>query len=345
MKKEINTIEKDNKILNGQFFTITSPFNHDLFFRWYELIENVESEIFIEPFAGSNNIIKMIEELNLPQPKGWKAYDIDPPSYNVVPEFNVFKRDTIEDFPKGHKVGITNPPYLAKNSATRRNMPFPDTELDDLYKLSLQVMLEHLEYVAAIIPESFITQDKLMGRLYGVISLNEKMFEDTSVPVCLALFTPDLLVDFEVYRGDLKLGMYKDLKKELNLFKLNTDTIKKKWKFNDINGEIGLRAIDSTSGPSIEFIKVDNVDKSKIKHSSRSLTVISGIKFNNELELESFLNTCNKLLNSYRDKTQDVFMTSFKGLRDDMKYRRRLSFAEARILLDKAYEFWKEENE
>ena len=133
---EIKTIERDNKILNGQFFTITSPFNHDLFFRWYELIENVESEIFIEPFAGSNNIIKMIEELDLPQSKGWKTYDIDPPSYNAVPEFNVFKQDTIEDFPKGHKVGITNPPYLAKNSATRRNMPFPDTEFDDLYKLS-----------------------------------------------------------------------------------------------------------------------------------------------------------------------------------------------------------------
>ena len=109
-------MENNNKIMNGQFFTITNPFNHDLFFRWYELIKNVESETFIEPFAGSNNIIKMIEELNLPQPKSWKAYDIDPPSYNVVPEFNVFKQDTIKDFPKGHKVGITNPPYLAKTN-------------------------------------------------------------------------------------------------------------------------------------------------------------------------------------------------------------------------------------
>ena len=46
----------------------------------------------------------------------------------------------------------------------------------------------------------------------------------------------------------------------------------------------------------------------------------------------------NELLATYREKTQDVFMTSFKGLRADGKYRRRLDFKTARAILAKAYE-------
>lgn len=330
--------EEDNKRLKGQFFTIATPFNHDLFFKWYGMIENVEEEIFLEPFAGSNNIINMIKKLNLTQPLGWKSYDIEPPIENAAPEVIIEQRDTLSQFPSGYRVAITNPPYLAKNSATRRNMDFPDTEYDDLYKLSLSVMLENLSYVAAIIPESFINQNRFLGRLIGVISLNMKMFEDTTVPVCLALFGPDIQKDFEVYRGDIRLGKYSDIQKELNLFEIDDNTPVQKWLFNDKSGEIGLRCIDNSVEPSIAFIRGSDIDPSKIKHSSRNITRISGVSFESEEELDLFLDYSNKLLETYRDKTQDVFMTAFKGLREDKKYRRRLGFAEARVLLSKAFE-------
>ena len=44
----------------------------------------------------------------------------------------------------------------------------------------------------------------------------------------------------------------------------------------------------------------------------------------------------NQLLETYRTQTHDVLMTSFKGLRQDGKYRRRLDYATARALLDLA---------
>ena len=65
--------------------------------------------------------------------------------------------DTILNYPVGYDVAITNPPYLAKNSATRRKLKYSYPEYEDLYQKCLEVMLEKTQFVAAIIPESFIT--------------------------------------------------------------------------------------------------------------------------------------------------------------------------------------------
>ena len=48
--------------------------------------------------------------------------------------------------------------------------------------------------------------------------------------------------------------------------------------------------------------------------------------------------TCNKILKEYRLATQDAFMAPFKNLRKDMKYRRRLDFATAKLIMSKAVE-------
>ena len=46
-----------------------------------------------------------------------------------------------------------------------------------------------------------------------------------------------------------------------------------------------------------------------------------------------FLYRCNQYLTWYRENTQDVFMTSFKGLRKDGRYRRRLDFETAKAIM------------
>ncbi|WP_036430221.1 hypothetical protein [Mycoplasmopsis felis] len=74
---------------------------------------------FLEPFAGENNIIDLIQELNLSQPLNWDCFDINQPKENKVPEFDIKIQDTIKEFPKVYKVAITNPPYLAKNKAKK----------------------------------------------------------------------------------------------------------------------------------------------------------------------------------------------------------------------------------
>lgn len=335
---------EDFKKLFGQFFTITNPFNIDIFYKWMKLIPERKKIYLLEPFAGANNIVKMIKDLDFDNK--WACFDIKPDENNVVPECVINKQDTITNFPKGYYVGITNPPYLAKNSATRAGLNFPNTDYDDLYKLSIDVMLKNLDYVAAIIPESFINANIFHDRIYAFISLTCKMFEDTECPVCLVLFIPNWQKkevklsenDFYVFRQNKKIGRYKILEKMKPVATISID-----WKCNDPEGSIGIKCIDGTIKPSIEFVKGNTIDRDKIKISSRSLTRISGLP--NDINLESFLKKCNDRLNQYREDTSDVFLTSFKGLRKDNKYRRRLDFASAKVIMNSVVEEMRNELE
>lgn len=326
-----------DKKMYGQFFTIVNPFDIDVFKQWFELIPEGKRRNLLEPFAGSNNIVKMIKELGYNY--NWGCYDIAPNEYNAAPEFPIIQQDTIANFPKCYSVAITNPPYLAKNSATRSGIDFPYINYDDLYKVCLDVMLSNLDYVAAIIPESFINADIFHDRLYAFISLTCKMFEDTDCPVCLVLFIPKeqkiemklSVDDFYVYRQNKKIGTYLKLKKKKPVSKINIE-----WKFNDPNGTIGIKCIDNTTKPSICFVPGNEIDKSKIKVSSRSITRVSGLP--NDISIDDFIKKCNDKLNTYREETDDIFLTSFKGLRQDNMYRRRLDFANAKVIMNSVVE-------
>lgn len=331
-------MKNDNKRLLGQFFTITNPFKNNVFIDWFESIEGIEKAVLLEPFAGANNIVKLIQEIS---PKGkesynnWKCYDISPPDKNIVPEIKVEKRDVLKNFPKGHLLAITNPPYLAKNSATRRGLEYVGEPYDDLYKKSLEVMLDNCEYVAAIIPESFITANLFHDRLSVLISLTCKMFDDTECPVCLALFEPKEKLnsgDFVIYRNSTKLGTYQKLKKYI----INSDYKKNIWKVNDKKGNIGVKCVDSPKEQSTKFILGEEIKEDDIKVSSRAYTRISGLP--KEIDRDAFIDKCNEKLNNYRKKTKDVFLTSFKGLRTDGKYRRRLDFATIKSIMSAVLE-------
>lgn len=194
-------------------------------------------------------------------------------------------------------------------------------------------MLQNIEYVAAIIPDSFLTANLFHNRLYGVVNLNCRMFDDTECPVCLALFVPELLnknSDFFYYKGNVNLGHYSEMVKAKNAA-LTTKT-QHDVKFNDPNGEVGLYAIDSPKGKSIRFVNGSEIDSNKIKVSSRGVTRISGIPLN--ADTQKVVEEANKILNDFREKTNDMFLTSFRGLREDGEYRKRLDFNTAKLILN-----------
>jgi len=91
---------------------------------------------------------------------------------------------------------------------------------------------------------------------------------------------------------------------------------------------LGLLAIDNTQEPSIKFTKGEQISASRISDSSRSIT---RIKVDCSISIIDKLNT---RLNQFREETNDVFLTPFKGLRKDNKYRRRLDYAMARRLIE-----------
>lgn len=323
------------KKMKGQFFTTTNPFMHDLFFKWISNIENLKDKVFIEPFAGTNNIVDMIEGLDFDNK--WVCYDIDKRCKELTEnhKYTVNTKNTLEYFPKGFDVAITNPPYLARNSATRSGIVFPNTKYNDLYKLSLEKMLENTKYVAAIIPASFLTQGIFHNRLFGVVSLTMRMFEDTSVPVCLALFIPEEqkedINDFIIFSGDRKIGSFTEIQKYLSI-----PIKRQKYSFNDKKGLIGLIGIDNTKTNSIKFVDGDTILSDKVKETSRSITRINIL--DNKVNIKKVIKVANRILSEHREATSDLFLTPFKGLRADGKFRRRLDYKMAKTILDLAIE-------
>lgn len=320
-------MKNKSKIQHGQFFTQTNPFELKPFLNWFKKIKNIKSKKIVEPFAGSNNLVKMIEDIGYDL--NWSCFDIEPKHSQVI------KNDSILSFPKGYDVCITNPPYLAKNSAKRMNLEYPKTSYDDLYKLAIDQCILNCEYVIAIIPESFITSGLFHDSLEVVISLNFEMFDDTDHPVCLALFSKHDTKkdDFEIWVGNDFIGHYKELK----TFIPNESSEKIVVKFNDPNGTLGLSGVDNTKKESIRFILGNSIPSNEIKVSSRALTRISfdenTDKFIKDFGLENFIKSLNKEISNFRIKTGDVFMTSFKGLREDGYYRRRLDFNLAKKII------------
>ncbi len=304
-----------NKRKNGQYFTENNPFQNNAFANWSEEC-NFKNNTILEPFAGSNNLIKMLQEMNLC--KSFVSYDIEPKSEDVT------LKDTLKNFPKGYSICITNPPYLAQNSAKRRGLFYPQTNYDDLYKFALEKCLANCQYTGAIIPASFLNSKLFRERLSHYVLLNSKMFSETEHPVCLALFKPQSS-DVEIYEGTNFLGLLSDFEK-----KLPNPKDKFEMKFNEKGGNIGLIAIDNTKEASIKFCNGSEINPKKIAVSSRSITRIL-VGHSNAAKL---IKNLNEYLSDFRKETCDLFLTPFKGLRKDLKYRRRLDYALARSIIN-----------
>jgi len=301
----------NNKRTQGQYFTQYNPFRNDGFLEWAESC-NLKNETILEPFAGANNLINMLKNMELCN--DFISFDIEPKNNDVK------YKNTLTDFPKNYNVCITNPPYLAQNSATRRGLFYPQTRHDDIYKYALELCLRNCKNVAAIIPASFLNANIFRNRLSYYILLNTKMFDDTDCPVCLALFKEDS-DDVKIY-DEQYVGLLSDLEKKIPQGK-NVE-----MQFNSPIGNLGLIAIDNTKEASIKFMEGAKIPASKISVSSRAITRIQ-IDFS----LDTLINKLNDRLSQFRAETNDIFLTPFKGLRKDNKYRRRLDYALARKLI------------
>ena len=324
-------MQMDEKRASGRYYTRGNPFQLEPFQTWAKA-SNLERQSVLEPFAGAKDIPRLIDAAHL-QCRDWTFFDIEPGAKGIV------QRDTLADFPKGFKVCITNPPWLARNSATRRGLPFPESICyDDLYKYALKECLTHCGWVAAIIPEAFIRSGLFLERLHDFISLVPRredktkkenktrdtsyMFEDTEHPVGLALFAPDVSSDVKIWRNNRFLGGLNELRTHLPQPSSNRGIV-----FNDPKGNLGLIAIDNTVSASIRFCPPEELKDYPIRVHCRSITKI-GVPWRVDIEM------LNARLRTIREKTHDVFLTAFKGLRRDGHYRRRLDWALTRAIVD-----------
>ena len=288
------SVPQSNQRAWGQYYTRGNPFTLQPFVAWAEKI-NLRKRRILEPFAGANHIIRALRRQGLCE--RYASFDIAP----AATEVNI--RDTIKSFPTEYEVCVTNPPWLARNSATRRGLPYPNCMYDNIYKHCLELCLNDCPYVAALIPASFLQSKLFQTRLQTYILLHEALFVDTDNPVCLALFGEQEPPDFEIYFDNDKIGSWNYL-----LTKLPQPKRESKIRFNDPAGQLGFISFDNTRGPSIRFCTIKEISSYPVKHSSRFFTRIScDIDVNTK-----FIAQANKLLKELRISTKDVFLTPFR---------------------------------
>jgi hypothetical protein len=111
-------------------------------------------------------------------------------------------------------------------------------------------------------------------------------------------------------------------------------------KFNDPKGTLGFRAVDGTTEDDkmrIRFCHGDELGYSRenIKVSSRHLTYIS-IQLEGE-SLNRTIEEANHIIDDYRKRTNDVFLTAFMGNTKTGERRRRLDYRLARSIFNRAF--------
>lgn len=316
------------KIALGQYFTKGDQWLKP---QIKDFIKNSKCTIAYDPFAGTGDLLSVSPEYGIFETKG---LDIDE-------KLDWENNDSLKSIPIiKNAIIITNPPYLAKQSASRKkiclNEYFIDSPYDDIYLVALNKMIEAQKYIVAIIPESFINSSfKDKNLLSSVTILEENPFNDTEVPVCVACFD-GVYKDFseiKIYKNDKFVDFLENI---VNLRIEPENTLK--VTFNDTKGWLGIRAIDSTDDiNNIKFDYKENIKydwQNKIKNTSRHFTLVSiDISDNSRPE---FLEKCNLLLNEIRIKSSDILLTPFMGNTKSGKRRRRLDFRLARAIIEKA---------
>ena len=309
--------------------------------------------VCVDPFAGDGHLLQLASEMKF-QTVG---HDIDVGicKTNGWGKPNDSIRQVI------HHAGafiLTNPPYLAKNSAKRMKssmveyfsrgfLPTLDDSrlnvLDDLFKLAIEQTIAKYDDSIWIVPESGIQDlDDLphwKDRLHSVTILEDNPFDDTEHPVCVMIFSTSSSLN-QVWKNDTLLGTYDELRRVHNQTARGPSNLTH-MKFNAPDGTLGYRAVDGTredGSMRIKFCRGEELgyDRSNIKVSSRHLTYIE-IELEGEL-LDKVIAEANRRIDAYREATHDVFLTAFMGNTKTGERRRRLDYKLARKIFNSVYE-------
>lgn len=325
--------EAAKKRILGQFFTEGRCW---LLPQVLAFIESSGCRTIYDPFAGSGclfnavtnetGIVEKCVGLDIDPSLGWEVND----SLKHIPHIE-------------NAVIVTNPPYLSSYSATRKKIGpslaeyFAQTTYDDLYLLALDRMLDAQDYVVAIIPETFINSSyRRKHRLCSITVLEENPFSDTDAPVVVACFDGTLksLRDVDIYKSNCRVCSLQDVE-DCRMIPTGSPKIR----FNAPSGWLGVRCVDTTDPSDVlrfDFKENFSYDWDRgIKASSRLLTLVD-IDVP-EQKRQDFIDAANIELRRLRIDSHDLVFSPFKGNMRNGVRRRRLDFATARAILEKAY--------
>lgn len=284
----------------------------------------------LDPFAGDGHLLDLVR-----REFGAAVFGLD------IAGAKWARNDSLVSIPNaGGAMIVTNPPYLANHSASRKGVSqmvatyFDGSDYDNLYKIALDKCLAVSDFVVAVIPETFLLSSFDKSRLQVVSVIEGDLFSDTEAPAVVACFGPaGGANDASVFVGEKPIGKLSEIL-ELRRGRSRSGI---RIVFNDPNGRIGLRAVDAQDvNRRIEFIFGDfEYKRSKVKESSRLMTYLDIPELSDE-QLQQVISRANHLLAELREKSCDLVLAPFKGNDKLGNRRRRLDYALARQLLNEA---------
>ncbi len=295
---------ENNKKKYGRFYTKND------FWKLNKVMNKIElNHTIIDPFAGDGDLLNHFKKTNKVL-----GYDIDESKSWII-------NDSIKKIPKTNNGFIvTNPPYLSKSSATRKNIINNSFgEFDNLYKASLNQMILSGMPGIAIIPETFIHSRFDMSFIHDIFILIPNPFADTEIPVCIVYFDGSKKSeDVNLYINNNFKGKMLQLKKELQdqLVKKNNLNIS----FGNPMGDLTFISFDSTSPKN--KIRFEKNNGNEMKTSSRLRNPVSIEKKVDE----KFINRLNLKLAAIRKK-YNILIPPFNGNTSTGERRRRMPFS------------------
>tara|TARA_B100000900_G_C20581342_1_gene717677 strand:- start:854 stop:2164 length:1311 start_codon:yes stop_codon:yes gene_type:complete len=331
IEKSNNNIKKDY----GQFYTK----NYEYILQNIKIPNNIKK--IIEPFAGECDLLNYINNQNNYE---IELYDIDPKKDNTT------KRDTLMDPPSyKDKYVITNPPYLARNKSTDKEL-FDKYDVNDLYKcFIINIINDVCQGGIIIIPLNFICSirkkdielRKKFLNIYKIELVNifeESVFNDTSTTVCSIKFIKknnkkiyDINIDIYPSKKNIKVKLNNKNNytiggdiyilpkpKNYNITRLMTRNL------NEKNTNIVVKCVDCNSNDMIKMeIKDDDnlfIDNTE-KHSARGhMTLIITPPISNEKQKKLVLDF-NNYIKDKRKQYNSLFLPNFRESSDIARKR------------------------
>ena len=336
-KARNKTVEIDiSKVSLGSFYTTQSGWLTPEVTKFLEKALKDSKGLLLDPFAGDGHLLKAISENQTLENHLVKArgFDIQGDAWP--------KNDSLLAIPNPERaVIITNPPYLANHSAKRKGVAslvekyFEQSTQKNLYMIALENCLKGADYVVAIIPETFLLSSFPKDRLELAVVIQAELFGDTDAPALVACFGKNERASAHVYTGNQRIGELADI-----LALRESRAPKQRIVFNDPTGRIGLRAVDGSDGKSpIEFVAAASFEypAESVVVSSRLMTYLE-MPDVSDSKITGVIGRANSLLGEIRVSSGDLVLAPFKGNDKNGRRRRRLDYALARKILNRAIE-------
>lgn len=347
----------------GKFFTTNyKQILSDLSISW-------NKQIVIEPFVGEGDLLNFILSLDEKNIK-IETYDIcDPKNDFTSKNISFLKQDTLDNPPNySNKFVITNPPYLARNKSTDKEI-YNKYKTNDLFKCFLISLIKNPPNGGIIIiPLNFFCSLRKQDvdlrndffKKFRITTLNifkYQVFKDTSYQICSFSFILNeniestTIIDKIIFRDQKKDKIIENIKiskenkwligGDIYILTIDPDIFiyrytqkMKKTK----NNYFYIETID-TKDNKIKLITNENIFYGK--DTSRTIASINTNIINLSLDDQNEIcDIFNKILNEYREKYDSLFLTNYRD-----NNRKRISFTLVYSLINYSILKWYENND